>query len=613
MDINIIRHSLSHVLALAVKRIYGAHVKFGTGPATENGFFYDFEFSKPLTESDLSKIQVEMEKIIKEDIPFRKKAMPVEESKEYFKAENQPYKLQLLENIKNTDTPPPAFAGYSSQEETGHEPPLERDGSALGGGGVCEINVTHYQLGEFEDLCKGPHIKRTGEIKIGGFMLSKIAGAYWQADEKNPMLTRLSGLAFADKKALKNYLALREEAKKRDHRKIGRELDLFSFHEEAPGSPYWHPKGMVIWNELEKFGKEIRKKFGYQEIQTPQLAKNKLWITSGHWDHYRDSMFYFKYEDETYCLKPMDCPFNIQIYQTKPRSYREFPIRYTEIGRVMRNEKSGELNGLFRVRSITQDDAHIFLREDQVEAEIIILVKMIKEYFSTFKIEPVFYLSTRPDDFMGEVKTWDKAEKNLANALKKEKIKYEIKEKDGAFYGPKIDLDIKDSMGRKWQLATLQLDFQLPQRFNLEYADKDGKKKTPVMVHAAIFGSLERFIGILTEHCVGNFPLWLAPTQIKILSVGDKHIKYCQELAHEFREDNIRVEVDEENETVGKKIRQAILEKIPYIIVIGDKEMKSKKLAVRDRETGKTQEIDKKKFFEEVKNKIKNRDNGKSK
>ena len=573
MDLEITRHSLAHVLALAVKRLYGNRVKFGTGPATETGFFYDFELAKSLSKDDFGKIQAEMEKIIKENLPFRKKKMPIAESQEFFKAEEQLYKLHLLKALAEEDTK----------------------------------EVTHYQLGEFEDICTGPHLKKTGEIKIGGFALNKIAGAYWQGNEENPMLTRISGLAFADKKALKKYLANQEEARKRDHKKIGRELDLFSFHEEAPGSAYWHPKGMVIWNELEKYGKEIRKEYGYQEIQTPQLAKAGLWMTSGHWDHYKDSIFYFDVDKEVYCLKPMDCPFNIQIYQTATRSYRDLPIRYTEIGRVMRNEKSGELNGLFRVRSITQDDAHIFLQDDQVEKEIVMLIKMIKKYFATFTIKPVFFLSTRPDDFMGEEKTWDKAENNLKNALKKEKIKYEVKEKDGAFYGPKIDLDIEDSLGRRWQLATLQLDFQLPQRFKLEYNDKDGKKKTPVMVHAAIFGSLERFIGILTEHCAGNFPLWLAPVQVKVLSVGNKHVKFCQKLADEFIAAEIRTEADLDNETVGKKIHQAITEKIPYVLVIGDKEMKSSKLAVRDRETGKIKNITLKKFVEEVKKRVKNR------
>lgn len=579
MDIITLRHSLSHILALAVKRIYGKHVKFGTGPATENGFFYDFDFAKPLVESDLKKIQAEMEKIIKENLAFHKKAMPLEESQEFFRVEEQPYKVELLEEI-----------GMGSGSEAG-----------------MTTNVTHYQLGELEDLCKGPHLKSAGEVKVGSFQLERVAGAYWQSDEKNKMLTRIYGLAFSDKKELKKYLALREEAKKRDHKKLGRELDLFSFHEESPGFTYWHPKGMILWNELEKYGKEIRKKYGYQEIQTPMLAKNILWITSGHWDHYRQDMFHFEHEKEVFCIKPMDCPFNIKIYQTKPRSYRELPLRYTEIGRVFRKEKSGELNGLFRVRSITQDDAHIFLQENQVEQEIVTILKMVKEYCATFDIVPSFYLSTRPDDFMGEIKAWDRAENNLKNALKKEKVKFELKEKDGAFYGPKIDLDIKDAMGRKWQLATIQLDFQLPQRFKLEYSDKDGKKKTPVMIHAAIFGSLERFIGVFTEHFAGAFPLWLSPVQVKILSVGEKHVEFCQKLAKEFQENDIRVEVDDNNESVGKKIREAILEKVPYVIVIGDKEMKSRKLAVRNRETGKTEEISKNKFVEEVKKKIQNK------
>ena len=570
MDLDIARHSLSHILALAVKRIYGQAVKFGTGPATETGFFYDFELAKPLNKNDFGKIQAEMEKIIKENLAFKKKKMPIAESQEFFKTEEQPFKLHLLKTLADEGTK----------------------------------EVTHFKLGEFEDLCSGPHLKKTGEIKIGGFALNKIAGAYWQGNEENPMLTRISGLAFADKKALKKYLADQEEAKKRDHKKIGRELDLFSFHEEAPGSAYWNPKGMIIWNELENYGKEIRKEFGYQEIQTPQLAKASLWMTSGHWDHYKDEMFNFDVDREVYCLKPMDCPFNIQIYQSATRSYRDLPIRFTEIGRVMRNEKSGQLNGLFRVRTITQDDAHIFLREDQVEKEIVIQLKMVKKYFTTFGIKPVFFFSTRPDNFMGEVKTWDKAEDNLKNALKKEKIKYEVKEKDGAFYGPKIDLDIEDSLGRRWQLATIQLDFQLPQRFKLEYNDKDGKKKTPVLLHAAIFGSLERFIGILTEHLVGNFPVWLAPVQVKIISVGSKHVKFAHKLADELAANGIRVEADLDNESVGKKIHNAITEKVPYVLVIGDKEIKSKKLSVRDRSTGKVRELKTDSFLKEVKEKI---------
>ena len=583
-SIETLRHSLSHVLALAVQRIYDSNVKFGTGPAIENGFYYDLGLSKPLPESSLPKIQKEMEKIIQEKLRFQKKSMPWTESYEFFKIQKQPYKLALLEKI--------------AQEEIEKNKNIKTKEDIL---------VTHYQLGDFEDLCQGPLVKNTGELQKMGFLLEKIAGAYWQADEKNPMLTRIAGLAFASPKELRIFLALREEAKKRDHKKIGRELDLFSFHEEAVGSAYWHPKGMIIWNELEKYGKSLRQKNNYQEIQTPQLAKNSLWIKSGHWDHYQDSMFHFDHDQETYCLKPMDCPFNIQIYQTKPRSYKDLPVRYTEIGRIIRNEKSGELNGLFRLRALTQDDAHIFLKESQIKEEIITALKMIKEYYKTFDLKPEFYLSTRPDDFLGQKKTWDKAEKNLVEALKKEKISFKLKEKDGAFYGPKIDVDMQDSLGRKWQLATVQLDFQLPQKFALEYIDKDGKRKTPVIIHAAIFGSIERFIGILTENYAGNFPFWLSPVQIKIIAVGEKHLNYCRKLQQDFKENNLRTEIDEENETVGKKIRQAIAEKIPYIIVIGDREVESDNLSVRNRDGGETSVMTRKEFLLKIKKEIPNR------
>ncbi len=575
--IETLRHSLSHVLALAVQRIYGSDVKFGTGPAVENGFYYDLELSTSLTESDLPKIQKVMEKIIQEKIHFQKKTMPWLESFEFFKAKNQPYKLELLDKI--------VLEKISKDERI----KVKED-----------ILVTHFQLGDFEDLCRGPLVKNTQELQKIGFLLEKTAGAYWQGDEKNPMLTRISGLAFKSQKELQKFLSLKEEAKKRDHKKIGRELDLFSFHKEALGSAYWHPKGMIIWNELEKYGKSLRHQNGYQEIQTPQLAKSSLWIKSGHWDHYKDSMFHFDYEKETYCLKPMDCPFNIQIYQTQPKSYKELPVRYTEIGRIIRNEKSGELNGLFRLRALSQDDAHIFLKENQIKQEIITALKMVKNYYKTFDLKPEFYLSTRPDDFLGQQKIWDKAEKNLTEALTEEGIRFQLKEKDGAFYGPKIDVDMRDSLGRKWQLATIQLDFQLPQKFKLEYADKDGKKKTPVMIHAAVFGSIERFIGILTEHLAGNFPFWLSPVQIKIVTVSEKHWKYCQKLQQELLQNNFRVEIDNQNESVGKKIRQAISEKIPYVIVIGDKEIESGNLAVRHRDTGQTININQKEFLRKI-------------
>ncbi|HCP08726.1 MAG TPA: threonine--tRNA ligase, partial [Candidatus Moranbacteria bacterium] len=424
--------------------------------------------------------------------------------------------------------------------------------------------------------------------------------------EKNKQLQRIYGLAFESKEKLVEYLHMMEEAEKRDHKKLGRELDLFSFHPEAPGSAFWHPKGMIIWNELEKFGKSIRKKYGNLEIQTPQLAKSILWKTSGHWDHYKDDMFYFDVEKETYCLKPMDCPFNIKIYQTRQRSYKELPIRYTEIGRVMRNEKSGQLNGLLRVRTITQDDAHIFAMESQVEEEIVSLLKMVKEYYQVFGIEPEFYLSTRPDNFLGEIPTWDKAETDLKNALSKEKIKYELKEKDGAFYGPKIDIDMKDALERRWQLATIQLDFQLPQRFELEYVTSDGSRQVPVIIHAAIFGSLERFMGILIEHTGGNLPIWLSPIQAVVIPVSEENFgAYAKTVETRLIASGIRTEIDNSKESLGKKIRDAEKQKIPYMLVVGQKEMESDSVAIRRRGDKKQDVMKVDEFVEKIKEEIK--------
>jgi threonyl-tRNA synthetase len=563
LKIETIRHSLAHILAYAVQSLWpaapdrgeprpqsGRGVKFGIGPSIENGFYYDFGLPSPISENDLPIIEKKMRELIKQNVVFTKKETTETEAKELFK--NQPYKLELVKELTET-------------------------GSLL-----------IYKSGNFTDLCSGPHVNSSGEIPADGFKLTKLAGAYWRGSEKNPMLTRIYGVAFTTKKELEDYLKLQEEAEKRDHKKIGERLDLFSFHPEAPGMAFWHPKGMIVWNELEEFGKNLRKKYGSKEIQTPQLAKKILWDTSGHWEHYKDSMFSFDVEKETYCLKPMDCPFNIKIYQTKPRSYKELPIRYTEIGRVMRNEKSGELNGLFRVRAITQDDAHIFAAKDQVEKEISFLLKMVKEYYRALKIKPEFFLSTRPNDFMGEIPIWDRAEENLKNALKKEKIIYGIKEKDGAFYGPKIDINIKDAVGRSWQLATIQLDFQLPQRFNLEYTNKEGDKESPVMIHAAVFGSFERFIGILIEHLNGDLPLWLSPVQVKIINIGKSQSKYAKNILKQLEEieGGIRAEIAKEDMTLGKRIREAELQRIPYILIVGDKEVKTKSVSVRQRGKG---------------------------
>ena len=567
--IEILRHSAAHVLAAAVLQMF-PEAKFGIGPAIENGCYYDFDLPRTLIPEDLTILEGKMKEIIKANYKFERAEISAKEANSDFEKLGQDYKLELISDL----------------EKAGEK-------------------ISVYKSGPFIDLCSGPHIDSTGEIDPEAFKLTKISGAYWKGEEKNKQLQRIYGVVFKSKKELDEYLHMLEEAEKRDHKKLGRELDLYSFHPEAPGSAFWHPKGMTIWNELEKFGKSIRKKYGNLEIQTPQLAKSILWKTSGHWDHYKDDMFYFDVEKETYCLKPMDCPFNIKIYQTKQRSYKELPIRYTEIGRVMRNEKSGQLNGLLRVRSITQDDAHIFTMENQVEEEIGTLLKMVKEYYKVFAIKPEFYLSTRPDNFMGEIPTWDKAEADLKNALAKENITYELKEKDGAFYGPKIDIDMKDALGRRWQLATIQLDFQLPQRFKLEYVAKDGSKQVPVMIHAAIFGSLERFIGILIEHTGGNLPTWLSPVQAVIIPISEEKFgDYARKVKIELENAGVRVEINDSADTLGKRISEAEKEKIPYMLVVGQKEMDSESVAVRKR-NNKQQEVMKvDEFVEKIKKEI---------
>lgn len=566
-SLEVMRHSLSHILAMAVLDMF-PEGKLAIGPAIENGFYYDFDLPRTLIPEDLPLLEKKMKHIVKQNLKFERQDMPIDEALKISKKAKQPYKTELIEDLKK--------AG--------------------------EKKVSFYKTGEFIDLCEGPHVDSTN--KLGAFTLSHTAGAYWKGDEKNKMLQRIYAYAFETQKELDYFLNNQEEAKKRDHKKIGQTLNLFSFHPEAPGSAFWHPKGMIIWNELESLGKSIRKKYGNEEIQTPILAKNTLWKTSGHWDHYKEDMFHFKVEKEIYVLKPMDCPFNIKIYQEKLRSYRDLPIRYTEIGRVLRNEKSGQLNGLFRVRHITQDDAHIFCTKEQVEDEIVSLLKMVKEYYKIFDIKPQFYFSTRPENFMGEKKEWDKAEKNLENALKKEKVTYVLKEKDGAFYGPKIDVDIEDSLGRKWQLATIQLDFQLPERFKIDYVDEKGKQKRPVIIHAAIFGGLERFIGVLIEHYGGDFPLWLAPVQVKVIPVSEKFEKFARGVEKEMKDGGLRVEFDESDESVGKKIRNAEMQKIPYMLVIGEKEVKSKKLAVRSRKDGDLGQIDTKKLIEKLRKEV---------
>jgi threonyl-tRNA synthetase len=577
--IETLRHSLAHVLATAIYEMF-PDAKFGVGPTIENGFYYDFDLPRTLIPEDLEILEEKMRRLIKENHKFEKASISISEALRDFKKAKQPYKVELIKDI---------------QKEVKSKKILDAK---------YQIPATIYKTGSFIDLCSGPHLESTGEINPKSFKLTKISGAYWKGNESNKMLQRIYGVSFETEKELKKYLAMMEEAEKRDHKKIGRELELFSFHPESPGSVFWHPRGMIAWNEMEKFGKNLRAKYGFQEIQTPILAKNTLWKTSGHWEHFKNDMFSMKSDNETYCLKPMDCPFNILMYKERTHSYREIPIRYTEIGRIMRNEKSGELNGLLRVRYLTQDDSHIFCLPEQVESEIKNIIRMVKEYYPAFGIKPEFFLSTRPEEFMGKKSEWDKAEKNLTSALKKEKVKYEIKEKGGAFYGPKIDIDISDALGRKWQLATIQLDFQMPQRFKLEYVDKSGQKKTPVMIHAAVFGSFERFIGILAEHYAGAFPLWLSPVQVEVIPVSDKFQKYGKEINSFLISAGIRSQIRESSESLGKRIRTAQNEKINYMLIVGEKEVKSKTVAIRDREKGDLGAMKIDKFLEKIKKEI---------
>ena len=562
-NIEIIRHSLAHILASAVKDLY-PKVKFGVGPAIENGFYYDFDFAKtPIKEDDLAKIEKKMREIIKKNLKFQKKSISLKEAKKIFK--DQPYKLELIK---------------------------EKSSSS---------KISIYQINDFIDFCKGPHVKLNLKKEIpGSFKLTKIAGAYWKGDEKNPMLTRIYGLAFENKKELEKYLKTQEEAEKRDHRKLGPRLDLFSFHEEAPGMPFWHNNGLIIFRLLVEHWRKIQKKNNYQEVKLPNILDAKLWKQSGHYDHYKDSMFFTPSEKKKMALRPMDCPGTILLYKEKPHSYKDLPLRISELGVVFRNEKSGELHGLFRVQEITQDDAHIFTPLETVESEITSILKIMDEIYKPFSLKRKVYLATRPDDAIGDKKTWQKAEKALALALKKNKIEYGIKEKDGAFYGPKIDIHINDSIGRTWQMGTIQLDFFMPERFAIEYIDNKGKKKRPVIIHRALMGSLERFIGILLEHYAGALPFWLSPVQIWLIPISSRHEKYTKQFFKELSDKGFRIVLKDENETVAKKIREGEIQKIPYLLVIGDKEKKNKSVRVRQRGKGDIGEMKIDKFIKKI-------------
>jgi threonyl-tRNA synthetase len=570
--LEIIRHSLSHILATAVLEMF-PEARFGIGPAIENGFYYDFDLPRTLIPEDLPILEKKMKKIIKRNFSFDKKEIPSNEAIELFKKAKQNYKVELIEDLIKED---------------------KKKNS--------EVKI--YKTGNFIDLCKGPHLDSAGEINHKIFKLTKISGAYWKGDERNKMLQRIYGVAFENEKELKDYFHKLEEAEKRDHRKLGKKMDLFSFHQEAPGMPFWHHKGLIIFNMLVERWRKIQSKYGYQELKLPNLLNVELWKQSGHYEHYKNDMFFTKNDDKKMALRPMDCPGAILFYKEKLHSYHELPMRLSELGTVFRNEKSGELHGLLRVQQVTQDDAHIFIAKDMIESEISEVLKIMKEIYEPFTMKTEIYLSTKPDDAMGDQKIWDEAEKSLKNALEKNKIKYGIKEKDGAFYGPKIDIHINDSLGRTWQTGTIQLDFFMPERFDIEYIDEKGKKKKPVIIHRALMGSLERFIGVLIEHYAGAFPLWLSPVQIQIIPIGAAHKKYADEISQQLIDSGLRIEVKDENETIGKKIREGEIQKIPYLLIVGDKEKESKSVSVRQRGKGNIGEMKLDKFIEKIKEEI---------
>ena len=537
------RHTASHIMAQAIQHLYGDKVQFAIGPAIENGFYYDIDMEKRLTDEDLRDIEKEMERIVKQNLPMVRKEISRADALKLFEEKGQSYKVELI-----NDLPTDAL-------------------------------ISLYEQGDFVDLCAGPHVVSTGKVKA--VKLQSVAGAYWRGDEHNKMLQRVYGTAFEKKEDLAAYLTMLEEAAKRDHRKLGKELDLFSLHEEGPGFPFFHPNGMVIRNELINYWREVHRRYGYQEIKTPMILNRKLWETSGHWDHYKENMYFTQIDDLDYAIKPMNCPGGMLVYATQPRSYRDLPLRLGELGLVHRHELSGALHGLFRVRNFTQDDAHLFMTLDQVEGEIQTTIDLFDEVYSTFGLTYTAELSTRPENSMGSDEVWEKATAALQNALEHRGLKYIINEGDGAFYGPKIDFHIKDSIGRTWQCGTIQLDMMLPEKFDLTYVGEDGQKHRPIMLHRVVYGSIERFIGILIENYAGAFPVWLAPVQVKILPITDKHHDYAYELKNKLFAQGIRVEVDARNEKMGYKIREAQVKKIPYALVVGDQEVTDGTVNVR--------------------------------
>ena len=562
-------HTTAHVMAQAVKRLF-PDAKLTIGPAIEHGFYYDFDVEKPFSEDDLVKIEDEMRKIIKEDLKLERFELPRDEAIKLMKENNEGYKVEIIEELPEGEV------------------------------------ISFYKQGDFTDLCRGPHLPSTGCIKA--IKLLSSSGAYWRGDEKNKMLQRIYGISFPKQSELDEYLNMIEEAKKRDHRKLGKELDLFFFDETAPGMAYWLPKGFKMMNILIDFWRKEHEKRGYMEFSGPQLNSSELWKTSGHWDHYKEDMFVLTDSDgKEQALKPMNCPNAIKIYASELRSYKDLPLRFNDIDVIHRNEKSGQLNGLFRVRMFRQDDAHNFITEEQIGSEIKDIIEIAKYLYGIFGLDFELTLSTRPDDYMGDIELWNKAEDNLRNVLDDlcGKDNYKINEGDGAFYGPKIDIKMKDCLGREWQMGTVQVDFQLPLRFNLSYIDSDGNKKTPILIHRALFGSFERFIGIITEHFAGAFPVWLSPVQVKVMPISDSQIPYAKEVLKALENEGIRVELDDRQEKIGYKIREAQLQKLPYMLILGEKEVEAKAVGVRVRKEGDIGKMSLDDFINRVKEDVK--------
>ena len=542
-----LRHTASHIMAQAIKHLYGGadgkNVKLAIGPAIDTGFYYDIDTEKKITDEDLADIEREMKNIVKQNLKLERSTLSRADALKKFSDEGETYKVELIEALPE------------------------------------DAEISLFTQGDFTDLCAGPHVQSTGKVKA--FKLMSIAGAYWRGDEHNKMLQRIYGTAFETKDELKDYLHMLEEAARRDHRKLGKELDLFSLHDEGPGFPFFHPNGMIVQNELLNYWREVHRRYGYQEIKTPIILNRKLWETSGHWDHYKENMYFTKIDEEDYAVKPMNCPGSMLVYNTHVHSYRDLPLRLAELGLVHRHEKSGVLHGLFRVRNFTQDDAHIYMTPAQVEPEIQKTIDLFDEVYKTFGLTYKAELSTRPENSMGDDATWELATNALQKALEHRGLDYVVNEGDGAFYGPKIDFHLKDSIGRTWQCGTIQLDMLLPEKFDLNYIGEDGEKHRPIMVHRVVYGSIERFIGILIENYAGAFPVWLAPVQIKLLPITDAHAAFAKELADKFFQLNFRAEVDSRNEKINKKIRDSQVMKVPYTIVIGDKEIETGILPIR--------------------------------